>query len=109
MTAETKKTLWIIFWIAMGVLLTTGIVWFFFIRVKIDWKEVQRLIGLDAAKYGENAAQVEKILLQGCKDFASDSGKMKQAKTYAKANNVAIEKVIADSAVAAAKQLGYIE
>lgn len=109
MTEKTTKTLWIVFWIALGVLLTIGIVWFFFLRTKIDWKMIDSLIGQVSGKYGPNAPQVEKLLLQGCKDFASDKGKMKQAKTYAKANNIALERVIVDSAVVAAKQLKMIE
>ena len=108
MEAQTKKTLWIIFWIAVTILLSVGLVWFFFIRTKIDWKAIQTMIGQVSSKYGDNSAQVEKILLQGCKDFAKDSDKMKQAKTYAKANNQSLEKVIVDSTVAAAKGL-YIE
>lgn len=106
MTDKTRKVLMIIFWILLGLLLIIAI-WFVFFRTRINWKIINQLIAEDAKKYVDPIG-VEKILLQGCKDLVRDRERLSQAKVYAKANHLAIEKVIEDSAVKAAIDLGLI-
>lgn len=106
MKKETKTALWIILGIFIFILLCVG-AWFMFFRIACDWKIVASLAGQAAQKYADPVA-AEKVITAGINDLKHDSQKMKQAAEYAKANNIAIERVIVDSAVAYAKQMKFL-
>lgn len=103
------KYMWlkIFAWIALFFLVIFLIYWFFF-RVKVNMSQVKVLIG-NATKDSATAANDQKILLEGVYDIMANPLLMKQAKTFADANNIPIEQVLTDNAIAMAKEFKYIK
>lgn len=96
--------------LVLFVLLILGLIYYFAIRQKVDSTKVKKLISEEAKKYdASKIVEVETILLQGVEEIESSPMLFRQAKTYSKMNNIPIEQVLVDNAIAQAKIYKYIE
>lgn len=92
----------------IGISFLAGIVYWIWYSFGISWSRVKQLIAEESAKHEGKEVETERILLQGAKEVVSNPRLNKQARAFAEANQIQIERVIVDNAIAMSKNLGYI-
>lgn len=106
---KTLGTAWKIFlWMLGFAGIAFVIYWVVFLR-NISWATVKQLIAQESAKYADkDKVNVEFVLLQGAKEIMANPFENKQARSFASAYNLPIERVIVDSAIKEALDHNFI-
>jgi len=107
----TKKTLstavkFLIF--ALASALVVGLVYWFWALRGASWSKIKELISQESGKYVGEEVTTEKILLSASRDILTQPHLSNSARTFAKAHNIPIERVVVDNAIAMSKNLGFI-